>query len=330
MNSGQSDSDNAPRSAPPYVDALLAHVEHATPRLLAMSSEEHGRRPAPGQWSPREIIGHLVDSASNNHQRFVRAQFQADLVFPGYDQNAWVAAQQYQMASWADLVALWRTFNLHIARVMEAAPESERLRPRVSHNLHVLGWQPFAESAPATLDAFMADYVGHLLHHLRQIFGPAWPAPPPDAGHDSPEACALAGMTGCRVLVAASEGDDGYVLLDGGTESYRYLYGVNVHRRAGRWHEGVSSNGPGWSSVEHDVVGTNLGTLTAWGDAPDGADLVRVVYGKSRVEVPVENGAYLAVWWRQPDTDDYPMEEAVRIDGRWTDWIYDWFVRRTT
>lgn len=50
---------------------------------------------AEGQWSPKQIIGHLIDSAANNHQRFVRAQFTDDLVFPGYEQEAWVEVQHY-------------------------------------------------------------------------------------------------------------------------------------------------------------------------------------------------------------------------------------------
>jgi hypothetical protein len=157
-----------------YVSELRLVVERATSALMAIPSDASRRRPSPGKWSPREIIGHLVDSASNNHQRFVRAQFQDDLVFPGYDQNAWVAAQQYQDAPWAELVALWRLFNLHLARVMEAAPEAARLARRARHNLDAIGWQTVPRDTPATLEYFMADYVGHLKHHLRQILGAGW------------------------------------------------------------------------------------------------------------------------------------------------------------
>jgi len=64
------------------------------PMLEAMPNEQTGHKPAPEQWSPGEIIGHLIDSASNNHQRFVRAQFQDNLVFSGYDQNAWVVQHE--------------------------------------------------------------------------------------------------------------------------------------------------------------------------------------------------------------------------------------------
>src|SRR4029077_3315712 len=108
--------------------------------LLAIDDEASGRRPAPGKWSPREIVGHLIDSASNNHQRFVRAQFQNHLTFAGYDQDAWVARQCYQHAPWHELVALWAGFNRHLARVMASVPEDLRTRQFAQHNLHELAW----------------------------------------------------------------------------------------------------------------------------------------------------------------------------------------------
>jgi hypothetical protein len=154
---------------PGYVAELREAIKKYTPLLEEMSDEATLRRPGPDKWCPREIIGHLIDSASNNHQRFVRAQFQDDLVFPGYAQDAWVSAQRYRDAPWEELLELWRSFNLHIARVMEAAPAEQRLRPRLRHNLHELAWVAIPQSAPATLDYFMADYVGHLRHHLGQI-----------------------------------------------------------------------------------------------------------------------------------------------------------------
>jgi hypothetical protein len=155
-----------------YVAALRGAIEKSAPALDKMSDEMTRQRPGPGKWSPREIVGHLIDSASNNHQRFVRALFQEDLVFPGYAQDAWVSAQRYQDAPWNELLTLWRSFNLHIARVMEAAPAEERLRPRARHNLDELAWRPVPRDKPATLDYFMADYVAHLEHHLSQIIGP--------------------------------------------------------------------------------------------------------------------------------------------------------------
>jgi hypothetical protein len=153
-----------------YVDELRRAVNDATPKLLALG-EKSAVRPAPRKWSPREIIGHLIDSASNNHQRFVRGQLQDDLVFPGYAQDDWVRIGRYQDAPWEDLVALWRTFNLQIARVMEGTPEEVRRRPRARHSFDDIGVPGPAGEAP-TLEHLMRDYVVHLKHHLGQIFGP--------------------------------------------------------------------------------------------------------------------------------------------------------------
>jgi uncharacterized damage-inducible protein DinB len=155
--------------APEYALDLANTIDRVEPVLRSFSDERTAARPAPGKWSPREIVGHLIDSASNNHQRFVRAMFQDDLVFPGYAQDDWVAAQRYQDAPWQELVTLWASFNRHLARVMLAVPEAVRTRPHGRHSLHRIAFRAVREDEPATLDFFMADYVLHLHHHLRQI-----------------------------------------------------------------------------------------------------------------------------------------------------------------
>ena len=155
---------------PEYALELANTVDRAEAALRALDEERTGHRPAPGKWSPREIVGHLVDSASNNHQRFVRAMFQDDLVFAGYAQDDWVSAQRYQDSSWPELVTLWASFNRHLAHVMASVPESVRMRPHTRHNLHEIAFEQPAAGQPATLDYFMHDYVRHLQHHLRQIF----------------------------------------------------------------------------------------------------------------------------------------------------------------
>jgi len=149
--------------------SLLDAIERAVPALLAIPAARTGVAPAPGRWSPREIVGHLIDSASNNHRRFILAQQQDDLVFPGYAQDAWVAVQRYRDAPWEELVSLWRGFNLHLARVMEATPEAERKRLRQRHNLHLIAFKTFPQDQPATLEHLMQDYVDHLEHHMAQI-----------------------------------------------------------------------------------------------------------------------------------------------------------------
>jgi hypothetical protein len=146
-------------------------VEEASARLLSMTDGEAAARRVEGKWSAKEVIGHLIDSASNNHQRFVRGQFQENFVFPGYAQEDWVRVQAYQDEPWPLLVNLWRFYNLHLAHVMSHAPEGERLRPRREHNLHEIGFAPVSPDEPGTLEHLMRDYVEHLKSHLGQILG---------------------------------------------------------------------------------------------------------------------------------------------------------------
>src|ERR1051326_1019289 len=103
---------------------LRLAVDDASQRLGELSEAKASQPVAPGKWSPKEIIGHLVDSASNNHGRFVRAQLSDGLFFPGYDQEAWVRVQQYSRANWIELIALWRGLNHHIATVVEHIPSA--------------------------------------------------------------------------------------------------------------------------------------------------------------------------------------------------------------
>ena len=143
-------------------------VDRSAERLLALSDAEAAARPAPGKWSPKEIVGHLIDSASNNHGRFVRAQLQDEMTFSGQEPDDWARVQAYQHRTWRELVLLWQVFNHHIAHVMEGAAAETLAKPRARHNLNALAWQPLDDGQAATLEYFMRDYVGHLKHHLRQ------------------------------------------------------------------------------------------------------------------------------------------------------------------
>jgi hypothetical protein len=153
------------------LEDFVRTVEEASARMLSLTEAESRVPLAGDKWSAKETLGHLIDSASNNHQRFVRAQLKADLVFQGYEQDEWVRVQNYQDEPWPLLVNLWKFYNLHLAHVCRRAPEGERLRARREHNLHEIGFAPVNADEPATLEQLMRDYVGHLKSHLGQIFG---------------------------------------------------------------------------------------------------------------------------------------------------------------
>jgi hypothetical protein len=151
---------------------LTAILDEAAPRLANVTEREASRPHAPGKWSPKQIVGHLIDSAINNHARFVRAQLQDDLVCPGYDQDAWVRVQRYDLRDWSELVGDLRAYNRRIASLMTATPDAELDRPRPRHNLHEIGFQPLPDGMDATLGFLMSDYIVHLHHHLRRILSP--------------------------------------------------------------------------------------------------------------------------------------------------------------
>lgn len=88
----------------PPSDRLRVAVDHAEPVLLTRS--DPFAPSAPGAWSPAETLGHLLDSATNNYARIVRAAAGGGLVFDRYDQDEWVRAGRYSEADWPDLVAL--------------------------------------------------------------------------------------------------------------------------------------------------------------------------------------------------------------------------------
>jgi DinB family protein len=153
-----------------FLDDFRQTISSAAAQLLQISAAQSQARRATGKWSPKEIIGHLIDSASNNHQRFVRAQFSDDLIFAGYEQEGWVRVQNYQGESWPELVELWRLYNQHILHVMSLVPEETRRKLRYKHNLHQIASDSLSESEPVTLEWFMRDYVDHMKKHLGQIF----------------------------------------------------------------------------------------------------------------------------------------------------------------
>ena len=137
---------------------LRRTVDAAKGRLAALDAKTVTYRPAADRWTIAEVIGHLIDSAANNHQRFVRAQFVEELVFPKYEQNEWISAQYFNDCEWPSLVELWHRYNHHLAHVIEHV-RAESLDRRC-----IIGPYP-----PVTLAFLIEDYVVHLKHQLGKI-----------------------------------------------------------------------------------------------------------------------------------------------------------------
>ena len=139
---------------------LLDTVTLNAPLLRQISPEQAMQRPAPGKWSAKEIIGHLIDSAANNHQRFVRIQEGVrDLRPYRYAQEHWVLSQHYQKADWHELLLLWEAYNRHLARIIRHIPLA-----LAGAELHTS-----ADAPPITVQFLVEDYLAHLRHHVAQI-----------------------------------------------------------------------------------------------------------------------------------------------------------------
>ena len=139
-----------------------AGVEAIAAELGQLGEAAVDRVPAPGVWSAKQVLGHLVDSACNNHARWARMVSEDDLVFPVWDQDAWNAAQDWPGRPWAEILTLWTAYNLHLARFASLLPP-ERLHTAHATVGRLNGGQPM------TLAELLAHYERHLHHHLGQI-----------------------------------------------------------------------------------------------------------------------------------------------------------------
>ena len=138
--------------------ALQQLIDRLPSRLQSLPSDKVESKPGSGKWSAKEELGHLLDSAANNHQRIVRAQLEESPAMPGYNGDAWVALHQYQRRDWRSLVERWTALNRQLLAAAEAVPDSSWTRTCT-----------IADSGPLTLRFVFDDYIHHMLEHLRHM-----------------------------------------------------------------------------------------------------------------------------------------------------------------
>lgn len=132
-------------------------VDTIPAKLFAFAEEDFSHKPSPEKWSKKEIIGHLIDSATNNHHRFVRAQFEEAPKIT-YQQDKWVSASRYNEIEGKQIIAFWQLYNRHLIEVVKRIPEAGMQRECNNGG-----------ESNVTLAWLMEDYVKHMEHHLRQM-----------------------------------------------------------------------------------------------------------------------------------------------------------------
>jgi hypothetical protein len=135
---------------------LQVIVDDFAPKITAIADSEFTAKPLAGKWSKKEVIGHLIDSAQNNLRRFICGQYESEPPKIVYQQDFWVASNQYQNMEKEDVIQLWKLMNIRICAVLQSMPPSNYDKQCDTGTLRTLKW--LAE-----------DYIKHLKHHLNQV-----------------------------------------------------------------------------------------------------------------------------------------------------------------
>ena len=131
------------------VDAFAAKFD-------MISDAEFSAKPLPHKWSKKEVVGHLIDSAQNNLRRFICGQYEKTPPKIVYEQEFWVAANDYQSMDKDDVIRLWKLINKRIVTVLQRMPAENYNKESETSGLHTLEW-------------LAVDYVKHMKHHLNQV-----------------------------------------------------------------------------------------------------------------------------------------------------------------
>lgn len=137
-------------------NSLLRIIKELPGKVLRESEENMRMKPLANKWSKLEILGHLVDSALNNHQRWIRI-LQGEPLTINYNQDKWVLSQHYQTAPAQDVLNLWILLNKQLCRILE------RMEPGDLNLKYHTG------ETEITLGYLVEDYLNHLNHHIPQI-----------------------------------------------------------------------------------------------------------------------------------------------------------------
>jgi hypothetical protein len=150
-----------------YLEQLLVKTDTF---IRSQGADFFEPKPAPEKWSKKEIVGHLIDSAINNLQRFTEIQFSPKpFAIRRYDQNELVKINAYQQADINELLQLWLSLNRQIIRVMKLQTEETLNYPLQMNGNPLFDLSETQDKSKSDLRFLMVDYVDHMEHHLKQV-----------------------------------------------------------------------------------------------------------------------------------------------------------------
>jgi hypothetical protein len=140
-----------------YLERLDKLIKIIPDLLIQINKNEFDLKPSPDKWSKKEILGHLIDSATNNHHRFIRAQYE-DMPRIAYNQNQWNKLNHYIEMDSTQIITFWTIYNKHLLEIMKRIPNENLQKECISTDEKIY-----------TIEYLMNDYVKHLEYHLHQI-----------------------------------------------------------------------------------------------------------------------------------------------------------------
>lgn len=146
------------RMAADLARRLAQTIERELPNLRAQTDEQASLPRAAGKWCAKEELGHLIDSAANNHIRFVVGALEGQFRGPGYAQDGWVRLHGYRAMRWGAIVDFWFSYNEFLTGLVDRIPESS-LETGCCIGTH----------RPVTLGFVIDDYILHMQHHIDQL-----------------------------------------------------------------------------------------------------------------------------------------------------------------
>ncbi len=143
---------------PEFINDWKQLMHSSVNSLNALNDFEASAKLLPHQWSKKEILGHLCDSAINNYTRVIKIQLcKSVYIMERYAQNEWVRLADYQTRDWLDIINLWLSLNNSFIAVVENTPENSLM--------HIADF----EGQSLSLEFIITDYIDHMKHHLNQI-----------------------------------------------------------------------------------------------------------------------------------------------------------------